>query len=56
MTPGYAALNDIRLWLGTVLDVSEDDADEEPDDPPHILYQVLTVLQELAVSVLAGEE
>jgi hypothetical protein len=50
------ALNDIRLWLGTVLDVSEDDADEEPDDPPHILYQVLTVLQELAVSALAGEE
>jgi len=50
------ALNDIRLWLGTVLDVSEDDVDDEPEDPPHILYQVLTLLQELAVSALSGED
>lgn len=39
------ALNDIRLWLGTVLDVSEDMEADEPDDPPHILYHVLTYLQ-----------
>jgi hypothetical protein len=50
------ALNDIRLWLGTVLDVSEDDVDDEPDDPPHVLYHVLTWLQDLAITVLSGED
>ena len=48
------ALNDIRLWLGTMLDVSEDDEDE-PDDPPHMLYHALTGLQGLFVDVLSGE-
>jgi Domain of unknown function (DUF2017) len=50
------ALNDVRLWLGTVLDVSEDDTEEEPEDAPHLLYQVLTVLQGLVIEVLTGDE
>jgi Domain of unknown function (DUF2017) len=50
------ALNDIRLWLGTLLDVSEDPAEEEPEDPPHLLYHLLTELQGLAVEALLGEE
>lgn len=49
------ALNDIRLWLGTVLDVSEDEALEEPDDPPHMLYQALTALQSMVIDALSGE-
>jgi hypothetical protein len=50
------ALNDIRLWLGTLLDVSEDLSDDEPEDPPHLLYHLLTELQGLAVGALLGEE
>jgi hypothetical protein len=51
------ALNDIRLWLGTLLDVSEDEDDgtDEPD-PPHLLYYWLTGLQGWAVDALSGEE
>ncbi|HTW08201.1 MAG TPA: DUF2017 family protein [Acidimicrobiales bacterium] len=48
------ALNDIRLWLGTVLDVQEDDP-TEPDDPPHLLYHVLTAIQSLVIDALSGE-
>ena len=36
------ALNDIRLWLGTLLDITEDEPDEGPEDPPHLLYHLLT--------------
>lgn len=50
------ALNDIRLWLGTVLDVGEDETLDEPEDPAHILYYVLTWLQELAIQVLSEED
>jgi len=50
------ALNDIRLWLGTLLDVSEDRVDDEPDDPPHLLYHLLTEIQGLAVEALLGDE
>jgi hypothetical protein len=50
------ALNDIRLWLGTLLDVSEDQTDDDPDDPPHLLYHLLTEIQGLAVEVLLGDE
>jgi hypothetical protein len=46
------ALNDIRLWLGTVLDVSEDMGADEPEDPPHILYHVLTYLQGSVIDAL----
>jgi hypothetical protein len=52
-----AALNDVRLALGTALDVTEDMPDELPDDDPradHLpVYHWLTVVQEeliLAVS------
>jgi hypothetical protein len=48
------ALNYVRLWLGTVLDVTEDDHDELPDDPPHILYHVLTWLQSLVIDALSA--
>lgn len=46
------ALNDVRLWLGTVLDVTEDE--DMPDDPPHALYHMLTWVQSLAVDALSG--
>jgi len=46
------ALNDIRLWLGTLLDISEDEQDAGPDDAPHILYHVLTGLQSLLIEAL----
>lgn len=49
------ALNFVRLWLGTVLDVSEDDDADEPEDPPHILYHALTWLQALVIDALSGE-
>jgi hypothetical protein len=49
------ALNDVRLWLGTVLDVSEDEQGNEPEDPPHILYYVLTWVQSLVIDALSGD-
>ena len=50
------ALNYIRLWLGTLLDIKEDEPEEAPEDPAHLLYYLLTAWQELVVSVLSGEE
>jgi len=50
------ALNDIRLWLGTLLDVSEDQTDDDPEDPPHLLYHLLTEIQGIAVEALLGDE
>ncbi len=50
------ALNDIRLWLGTLLDVSEDRVDDDPEDPPHLLYHLLTEIQGLAVEALLGDD
>jgi hypothetical protein len=48
-----ASLNDVRLALGTALDVSEDMPDElAPDDPrtPHLgVYQWLTFVQDALV-------
>jgi len=49
------ALNDIRLWLGTLLDVTEDESELEPEDPPHMLYHALTALQAIVIDVLSGE-
>lgn len=49
------ALNDIRLWLGTVLDVSDDMDSDEAEDPPHILYHALTFLQGSVIDALTGE-
>lgn len=48
-----AALNDVRLALGTALDVNEDMADELPEDDPrsqHLgVYQWLTYVQDALV-------
>lgn len=50
---GWArALNDIRLWLGTVLDVSDEMEDDELDDPGYRLYQGLTYLQGAVIDAL----
>jgi Domain of unknown function (DUF2017) len=51
-----AAVNDIRLALGTMLDIRPDGPDRLPDDhplAPHLdVYQWLTVLQEYLVLAL----
>ncbi len=53
-----AALNDVRLALGTVLDVTEDMPDElSPDDPraPHLgVYHWLTWVQESLIQAVSG--
>lgn len=53
-----SALNDVRLALGTALDVTEDMPDELPDDDPrapHLgVYHWLTWVQESLVQALAG--
>lgn len=51
-----AALNDVRLALGTRLDVREDMADPDPDDPDaaaYVVYVWLTELQDVLVEVAA---
>lgn len=53
-----SALNDVRLALGTVLDVSEDMPDQpSPSDPraPHLgVYHWLTFVQESLVHAVSG--
>ncbi|GAA5118049.1 DUF2017 domain-containing protein [Haloechinothrix salitolerans] len=53
-----SAINDVRLALGTALDVSEDMPDELPEDDPraaHIgVYHWLTYLQENLVQAMSG--
>jgi hypothetical protein len=53
-----SALNDVRLALGTVLEVTEDMPDElPPDDPraPHLgVYHWLTYMQETLVHAMSG--
>ena len=53
-----AAVNDLRLALGTMLDIRPDGPDRLPDDhplAPHLdVYQWLTVLQEYLVLALIG--
>jgi Domain of unknown function (DUF2017) len=53
-----AAVNDLRLALGTMLDIRPDGPDRLPDDhplAPHLdVYQWLTVLQEYLVLALMG--
>lgn len=55
-----SALNDVRLALGTALDVTEDMPDDLPeDDPraPHLgVYHWLTWMQESLVHALGGDE
>lgn len=54
-----AAVNDVRLALGTMLDIRPDGPDRLPDDhplAPHLeVYQWLTVLQEYLVLALMGQ-
>lgn len=53
-----SAINDVRLALGTALDVTEDMPDQLPDDDPraaHIgVYHWLTYLQESLVQAMSG--
>ena len=53
-----AAVNDVRLALGTMLEITPDGPDELPDEhplAPHLdVYQWLTVLQEYLVLALMG--
>jgi hypothetical protein len=54
-----AALNDVRLALGTRLDVQEDMPEPEPDDPDtpaYVVYLWLTELQEVLVQVAAESD
>lgn len=51
------ALNDVRLALGAMLGITEDQPPLAPDDPHaghHDVYQWLTVVQELLVEALMG--
>jgi hypothetical protein len=54
-----AAVNDVRLALGTMLDIGDGGPDELPPDHPmagHLdVYQWLTVLQEYLVLALMGK-
>ncbi|MBV9319908.1 MAG: DUF2017 domain-containing protein [Mycobacterium sp.] len=54
-----AAVNDIRLALGTMLEITPDGPDRLPDDhplAPHLdVYQWLTVLQEYLVLALMSK-
>ncbi|HZU74517.1 MAG TPA: DUF2017 family protein [Acidimicrobiales bacterium] len=57
MAAWASALNDLRLVLGTRLDVSEDMQPPDPDDPrapAHALYGYLSWLQEQVVEALAA--
>ena len=58
LTGWLTALNDLRLVLGTRLDVSEDDHDVDPDDPEapaHAVYHYLGMLLSEAVDALESD-
>jgi Domain of unknown function (DUF2017) len=58
LTAWLAALNDLRLVLGTRLDVTEDMDPVRPDHPDaqaHGLYGYLTLLEEQVVEALAAD-
>ncbi len=58
LTGWLTALNDLRLVLGTRLDVSEDDPDVDPDDPDaiaHVVYHYLGMLLCEVVDALQGD-
>jgi hypothetical protein len=50
------ALNDLRLVLGTRLDVQEDMPIDRPKSPEHAVYVYLSWLQEQLVAALAPTE
>jgi hypothetical protein len=49
------ALNSLRLVLGTLLDVSEDDDPNDATSPEQLQYLLLGFLQESAIDALSGE-
>jgi hypothetical protein len=58
LTGWLTALNDLRLVLGTRLDVSEDDHDIDPDDPEaaaHAVYHYLGMLLGEVVDALEAD-
>jgi hypothetical protein len=58
LTGWLTALNDLRLVLGTRLDVSEDDHAVDPDDPDapaHAVYHYLSMLLSEAVDALEAD-
>ena len=58
LTGWLTALNDLRLVLGTRLDVSEDDHEVDPDDPEaaaHAVYHYLGMLLSEVVDALEDD-
>jgi hypothetical protein len=56
LTGWMQSINALRLVLGTILDVSEEHPDLDPDDPrfePYVLYDELSWLLGHIVSALA---
>jgi hypothetical protein len=53
MTAWLSSLNDIRLVLGTQLDIQE--SDEPMGTPIHQLYYYLTALQDAVISAMASQ-
>lgn len=49
------AINSVRLVLGTILGVTEEEGPSDPTSPESELYLWLSYLQEWAVGALAGE-
>lgn len=50
------ALNSLRLVLGTILDVTEEDSPERATTPEHAVYFYLGILEEYIVQALADGE
>jgi hypothetical protein len=53
ITAWLSCLNDLRLVLGTQLDVQEDD--DPPDTPAHQVYYYLTMLEDAVISALSSQ-
>lgn len=51
-----SALNSLRLVLGTILEVTEEDRPEDATSPEHAVYFYLGLLEEYAVEALAGDD
>jgi Domain of unknown function (DUF2017) len=53
ITAWLSSLNDIRLVLGTQLDIGEED--QPVDSPIHQVYYYLTMLEDAVISALASQ-
>lgn len=51
-----SALNSLRLVLGTILEVTEEDTPEDADSAEHAVYFYLGLLEEYVVEALAGDD